>query len=116
MNFHRSTTINKQTLEKKFPDLFKLDDKSPKVISQGQTSSVESVNKELDGSDETDPELTTAFRAAFDEAKDYMTHFRADNIVRDSESIKDALLLPLDDEEEKVTSYYLHIHVCWHNA
>ncbi len=88
---------------KKFPDLFKLDDKSPKVMPHDQISSIETVEKELARFDATDPELAAAFRVALNEAKDYMTQFRADNIVRDAESVKDALLLPLDDEE-KVSS------------
>ena len=32
------------------------------------------------------------------EATKYMSHFRADNIVKDSKAIKDVLLLPLEDD------------------
>lgn len=97
----RSTTITKQTLEKKFPDLFLLDDISPKVLTE-KISSMESVNEELAEFEKTHPELATKVRAALIDATNYMTLFRADNIVKDAESIKDALLLPFEDETQTV--------------
>ena len=103
---NRSSTITKQTLEKKFPDLFILDEISPKVIADGEISSIESVNKELDGLESTsESEKVKQFRSSLSEATSYMTRFRADSIVKDAEAIKEALMIPLDDDDE--VSFFL---------
>eukprot|EP00980_Cylindrotheca_fusiformis_P000214 scaffold42_cov133-Cylindrotheca_fusiformis.AAC.11 len=75
----KSTPITKQTLEKRFPELFRLDD----------------------AEDETDlastrPDEYQKFQRAIVEATEYMAQFRADNIVKDAEAIKAALMLPLE--------------------
>jgi pimeloyl-ACP methyl ester carboxylesterase len=71
----KSTTLTKQSLEKKFPDLFLLD--SPDDLSKKE-------------------EKMPAVKQAINTAVDYMSQFRADNIVQDAEEIRDALLLPLE--------------------
>lgn len=94
----KSNTITKQTLQKKFPDLFALDDLSPVMISQ--VSSISSVEKSIADLSATHPEETKKLKAAIVETTNYMAHFRADNIVKDAEDIKDALLLPVELESE----------------
>lgn len=61
---------------------------------------MDSVNKELEEFDQMHPELAGKVRAALSQATNYMTQFRADNIVRDAESIKDALLLSRSDDKD----------------
>lgn len=82
----KSSTMTKQSLEKLFPDLFLLDDEpsssSPSLEEFGQTK----------------PELYTRVKQAVDDAVEYMSHFRADNIVHDAEVVRDALLVPDVDE------------------
>jgi len=95
----KSTTITKQTLEKKFRDLFVLDDLSPSVISSSCPSSMQSVNTELEDFKVSNPDLADKFQHALGQATNYMTHFRADNIVKDAEAVKDALLLPLEEDD-----------------
>ena len=100
-------------MEKKFPDLFILDDISLKVIVDGQISSIESVNKELDGLESaSESEKVKQFRSSLREATTYMTRFRADSIVKDAEAIKEALMIPLDDDDAvEVRSFFLVVCV-----
>ena len=101
----RSSTITKQTLQKQFPDLFLLDNDvdmntdTSTIVNVDSVSSMSSVNDEFANckSDQVDK-----VKSALTEATDYMAQFRADNIVRDAEAVKEALLLPLDldDDEE----------------
>jgi pimeloyl-ACP methyl ester carboxylesterase len=80
----RSTPITKQTLEKRFPDLFLLDNLDDTHL------------KSIDDFDESDE--TKRAHNALSEATDFMAQFRADSIVQDAEAIKDALMLPVDTE------------------
>ena len=80
----KSTTITKQSLEKLFPDLFLLD-------SEPSTSSLEDFSQ-------SKPDLYVKVKQAVDDTVQYMSQFRADNIVQDAEVIRDALLLPAADE------------------
>ena len=82
----RSTPITKQSLERKFPDLFRLDDsgKDWTNVDELATSS---------------PQDYDAFRKALEEATKYVAQFRADNIVKDAEEIREALMLPLEPGE-----------------
>lgn len=75
----KSTPITKQTLEKRFPDLFCLDD-----AEEGTDLSL------------TRPDAYQKFQQAISEATEYMAQFRADNIVKDAEAIKEALMLPTE--------------------
>lgn len=75
----KSSTITKQTLEKRFPDLFLLDD-------QGDAS-LESLAASF-------PEKYEQFQLALQEATNYMAQFRADKIVQDAEYLREALMLP----------------------
>jgi hypothetical protein len=75
----KSTPITKQSLEKRFPHLFLLDDK--------EESDLESLKA-------SHPEEYKQFEAALEEATNYMAQFRADNIVRDAEYLRESLMLP----------------------
>lgn len=90
----RSSPITKQTLEKKFPGLFTLDEVAPTMIENDKTGfDVEEYSK-------SHPEESDTVQQSLTEATTYMTHFRADNIVKDAEAIKNTLLLPIDEDEE----------------
>lgn len=80
----RSTPITKQTLEKRFPDLFLLDS-----LDDTYSKSI------MDFGDSGE---TKRAYEALSEATEFMAQFRADNIVQDAEAIKDALMLPVDTE------------------
>jgi len=82
----KSTTMTKQSLEKLFPDLFLLDSEQPP-----SSSSLEDFRY-------SKPEVYAKVKSAVDETVQYMSQFRADNIVQDAEVIRDALLLPAADE------------------
>ena len=71
----KSTPITRQYLQHSFPDLFI-----------------------LDGAKETE-DAKTRVQASVEEVTEYMSNFRADNIVFDAEEIRDALLLPSLDED-----------------
>jgi hypothetical protein len=77
----KSTPITKQTLEKRFPDLFLLDGESTSSLKELQTSQPEDYEK---------------FQQALTEATNYMAQMRADSIVRDAEAVKDTLLSPIE--------------------
>ena len=62
-------------------------------------SDIATVEADLDNCGEGYEEEATKVKAALTKATDYMALFRADNIVKDAESIKEALLLPFDLEE-----------------
>lgn len=98
----KSCTITKQTLQQRFPDLFALDQFSPVIVDS--ESDMNSIEKSFDDLISTNPEEAKKMKAALIEATDYMANFRADNIVKDAEAIKDALLLPIECENEKNTS------------
>jgi hypothetical protein len=85
----RSTPITKQTLELKFPNLFRSDG----MHESGGGAAT-------DFSDDLASGEAALTRAAVLEATDYLSNFRADNIVRDAEEIRDALLLPCVESEE----------------
>mmetsp|Transcript_7620 Transcript_7620/g.18800 ORF Transcript_7620/g.18800 Transcript_7620/m.18800 type:complete len:737 (+) Transcript_7620:106-2316(+) len=85
----QSDTITKQSLEKRFPDLFLLDDKQEKLDDSLAT---------------TYPEEFQRFQTALADATSYMAQFRADNIVRDAETIREALLQPLETVEQAATT------------
>jgi hypothetical protein len=88
----RSTTITKQTLQKRFPDLFLLDDHVDSVVKEG-VSTHQSINTEMESFMGSHRNEVDKVKEALKEATEFMTHFRADNIVKDAEAIKDALLL-----------------------
>jgi hypothetical protein len=79
----QSTPITKQSLEQRFPDLFVLDDREQ--------------NGDLNQLVASHPEEYNRFQAALGKATDYMAQFRADNIVKDAEMIREALLQPLEE-------------------
>jgi hypothetical protein len=79
----QSTPITKQSLEQRFPDLFVLDDREQ--------------NADLNQLVASHPEEYNRFQAALGKATDYMAQFRADNIVKDAEMIREALLQPLEE-------------------
>jgi pimeloyl-ACP methyl ester carboxylesterase len=83
----QSTPITKQSLLQRFPDFFLLDDKGNEDLNQLASSYPEEYGK---------------FQKALTEATDYMAQFRADNIVRDAELLREALLQPLPAESTPV--------------
>lgn len=82
----QSTPITKQTLERKFPDLFLLDGEKGGALNDFEASH---------------PEEAGRVKTAVGGATDYLAQFRADNIVRDAEEIREALLLPTKSEEPR---------------
>jgi len=96
----KSTPITKQTLEKRFPDLFALDELDKQTLSIDSVSP--SIAEQLDAWEESNPDLSSRVGVAIGHAVEYMTYFRADNIVRDAEEIRDVLLLPPSQDMETV--------------
>lgn len=92
----QSAPITKQSLEQRFPDLFILDN-TDIVNQKGGDGDVE-----LDGLKASYPSEFSKFQNALTEATEYMAQFRADSIVRDAETIREALLLPFETEEAAV--------------
>ena len=84
----RSTPVTKQTLTRQFPDLFLLDGRE----------NHEDTTKMVRDFDESN-DATQRASEALSQATEYMAQLRADNIVKDAEAIKDALLLPPTDGE-----------------
>lgn len=80
-----STPITKQTLEKRFPDLF--------VLDKEET--------DLQVAKSSKPEEYEKFDKALGEVVKYMGQFRADNIVQDAEFIREALMLPGEPGDPK---------------
>ncbi len=91
----KSTPITKQTLEQKFPYLFLLDNDDDMTRIETALSNTMSPK----------PDIEKVQNAA-DEVTEYLSHFRADNIVYDSEFIRNALMAPLsfDDENSSIES------------
>lgn len=61
--------------------------------------------RSLDDFAESRPDVTKRVRAAVEEATEFMSQFRADNIVQDAEEIKDALMLPQENEVGRTNVY-----------
>jgi pimeloyl-ACP methyl ester carboxylesterase len=87
----QSAPITKQSLEKKFPDLFLLD---------GKQEGNDGTDELLDRLATSYPDEYSRFQTALNDATYYMSQFRADNIVRDAETIREALLKPFETVEE----------------
>jgi pimeloyl-ACP methyl ester carboxylesterase len=85
----KSTPATKQTLERRFPDLFLLD------------AEQDAANKSMEDFTSSHPEQADRVKAAVVETTDYLSQLRADNIVQDAEEIRDALLLPSKDDEPR---------------
>jgi len=98
----RSTPITKQTLEKRFPDLFALDGIASVTESDDRSQSTgvgfATVAEQLDRWEAMDPDRAARVGVGIGQAAEYMSNFRADNIVKDAEDVKTALLLPTDDK------------------
>ena len=90
-SLYRSTPITKQTLQRRFPDLFLLDEVSESSQSDDEN---ESISSKLERLKNSYPDHVSSVEAAIIEAVDYLSQFRADNIVHDAEQIKEALLMP----------------------
>lgn len=83
----RSTPITKQRLQQDFENLFLLDEHDTPDMPT------------LDAFAHSFPEEYAKVQSALQETTDFMAQFRADNIVRDAEDIKNALMLtPSDDD------------------
>lgn len=92
----KSTPITKQTLERKFPDLFLLDSSD-----NNNNNNMEINCRSLD-----DDEIGTLaekerVQKAVVKVTDFLAQFRADNIVQDAEYIREALMLQTLSEEDE---------------
>eukprot|EP00814_Leptocylindrus_danicus_P019395 CAMPEP_0116021112 /NCGR_PEP_ID=MMETSP0321-20121206/10194_1 /TAXON_ID=163516 /ORGANISM="Leptocylindrus danicus var. danicus, Strain B650" /LENGTH=573 /DNA_ID=CAMNT_0003491923 /DNA_START=280 /DNA_END=2001 /DNA_ORIENTATION=+ len=90
----RSTPITKQTLQKRFPDLFALDSYASTRYAEGKD-----IPSSFESFCEIEPDLAGNGVVALETATEYMTNFRADNIVVDAEAIREALLVPAGTSE-----------------
>jgi hypothetical protein len=101
----QSTPITKQSLQRRFPDLFLLDNlvvsSSSSSSSPSSSSSGDDETTDIDTAMTTHPDEASKFQIALREATNFMAQFRADNIVKDAEMIKEALLLPLPKLSEE---------------
>ncbi|KAL3945135.1 MAG: hypothetical protein SGBAC_000803 [Bacillariaceae sp.] len=87
----RSTPITKQTLQQRFPDLF-LFDTDNDIDTDDHTTK----KGDLESQFVQRPKDHQKFLAGLEQTTRYMAQFRADNIVKDAEAIKEALLVPLE--------------------
>jgi len=92
-------------LEKRFPNLFLLDSivettKKQHPPSSSSTTSEERIADELDHWEDLYPDITAKVGVAIGQAADYMSQFRADNIVRDAELLKEVLFLNPKDSDK----------------
>jgi len=97
----RSSPITKQTLERKFPGLFSLDHSSnitSEVLNYQQ--SLSDFLDQLRQNNLIENTTVDCLSLNLSYAVNYMSNFRADNIVLDAEAVKDALLLPPADANE----------------
>jgi hypothetical protein len=84
----KSSPITKQTLQRQFPDLFLLDESTcPATDILLNCRSIHEFSS-------SQPELVSKVQSAVQQVTDYLSQFRADNIVNDAELIREALLLP----------------------
>lgn len=90
----KSSPLTKQSLERRFPDLFALDD-----IANAN------VDGSMDACQQSHPEEFQKFQDTVPEATEFMAQFRADSIVRDAELIRKVLMYTpsVDDEEQDAT-------------
>jgi hypothetical protein len=97
----RSSPITKQTLEKKFPGLFSLD-QSSKLTAENLSykQSLSDFFVQLRQNNLIEDTMVDCLSLNLSCAVNYMSNFRADNIVLDAEAVKDALLLPPTDANE----------------
>ena len=84
-----SSRITKQTLRRKFPDLFLLDDKLKKDL-----------DNDHDGGNENErTNIARRVKDATSKAVDYLSRFRADSIVQDAEMVREALITSIGKDE-----------------
>ena len=88
----RSSPVTKQYLQQAFPDLFLLDDIAGTTVTTGCEQNAISLN--LSDWATTHPEQVQRVHQAVAQVTDFLSHFRADNIVLDAEEVREALLLP----------------------
>jgi len=89
----KSSPLTKQYLEKAFPDLFLLDGKEGEA-GASSTSTLQDFKA-------SHPEESERVQSAVEQATNFLSHFRADMIVRDAEIIRDCLLQPFEADQEK---------------
>jgi hypothetical protein len=85
----RSSPITRQSLEQKFPSLFELD-------SDPDLAGNEDWKEGLTLLSANRPDAHDAFQTALQRAAKYLAQMRADNIVKDAEDIREALMLPME--------------------
>jgi len=86
----KSTPITKQWLERRFPDLFLLDKEDTPDLP-----TLEEFRQKATSAEEKGEKVKEAVKVV----TNFMAQFRADNIVRDAEEIKDALLVPIIEKD-----------------
>jgi hypothetical protein len=84
----KSSPITKQTLERQFPDLFLLDE------SASPSTDILQNGRSIEEFSPSQPDLVSRVQSAVKQVTEYLSQFRADNIVQDAERIREALLLP----------------------
>mmetsp|Transcript_83 Transcript_83/g.218 ORF Transcript_83/g.218 Transcript_83/m.218 type:complete len:789 (+) Transcript_83:110-2476(+) len=94
----KSSPLTKQSLEQRFPGLFAMDNIA-EVVSTDFTDQIHT----MDRLEKAHPEEFETFKSSLDETTAFITQFRADNIVRDAEMVKEILMYTpsVDDDEEK---------------
>lgn len=98
----RSTPITKQTLELAKPDLFLLEGDEMGHYSQYTSLSDVISAAQTNAMDEQAKVIVQRFVQAVDDTVEYLSCFRADNIVKDAEDVRDALLLSKETAEDEV--------------
>ncbi len=102
----RSSPITKQTLEMKFPGLFAYDNTSSTADTdtfhriQPLSDLLNKLRESHPDNNTTNSNMVDCISSNLSLAINYMSNFRADNIVHDAESIKDALLQPPTKADE----------------
>mmetsp|Transcript_17631 Transcript_17631/g.20296 ORF Transcript_17631/g.20296 Transcript_17631/m.20296 type:complete len:593 (-) Transcript_17631:85-1863(-) len=84
----KSSPITKQTLQNRFPDLFIFDDPD-----EGGSGFLLTKDQTIDQLQIAYPDQSKNVVTALKESVDFLSCFRADNIVQDAECVKNALLM-----------------------
>jgi len=97
-----SSPLTKQSIEQRFPGLFALD-QTAGCDEVGSADFGESTAATMDRLQQSHPEAFESFRSSLDEATAFLAQFRADNIVKDAELVKNVLMFTpsVDDEDNE---------------
>jgi hypothetical protein len=105
----RSSPITRQSLEQKFPSLFQLDNDQDLAGKEDWKEGIKllAVNR---------PDAHDAFQTALQNAANYLAQMRADNIVKDAEDIREALMIPLEPGVVRRCLLFSSVYrcTCWY--